>query len=691
MVKSLGILCAGLILTGEPGTDSPGARDPAATRAEYEAARAATGEKAEAQVGLALWCEAHGLTAERSAHLARALASDPDNPLARGLGGFVSYAGRWLAVESIGSEVRADAKRAAALAEYNARRDRLVELAKEEQLKLVVRQSIAIAGVPIRIRDPRIDPQGQLQREARVRALRAQYNHNLAVEREKLGVWCRSVGLETEALAEFATAVQIDSSLTSAWKHMGYVHHGGRWLSPEALAAEEAEAVAQRAAESQWGPLLRKWKQWLTDKKHLDEADAQLSRIHDPRAVACVMRILGSAPALHVWAVRILENIEGPKASEALATMAVFSTVERARANAALALKGRPEREYVQTLVEMMEDEKTYQVEPVAGPGSMGKLVIDSPRFRLTRTYEAPPVANLVGARQYVGYDINGLPVIIRAKDLARVMNELQADNTIELRAIEAQTAQLILAANLKAAAAQQWLANDIRDLEQSNANARLTNMRVAYALKTTVGAPDLAADDPDSWRTWWYDRIGYTYTRPPKVELTQYNFNLPAPTIMSCFAAGTPVRMLDGPRHIESIRAGDQVLSQSTATGALSFQVVRTVYRNPPARTVKLTLEGGEVLLPGIYHRFWLAGKGWAMARDLKAGDVLRARTGRVTVAAAEAGEVVPVFNLSVASDKTYFVGQREYLVHDNSLPEPGVLKPFDTVPALAVRTEGK
>jgi hypothetical protein len=334
----------------------------------------------------------------------------------------------------------------------------------------------------------------------------------------------------------------------------------------------------------------------------------------------------------------------------------------------------------------MMDAPKTYQIEPVAGPGSEGKLVVDTQRFRLTRTYQAPPVANL-GGWQYVGYDINGLPVIIRAFELEHVMKELRAGHTPDLRQREAQTAQLILAANLKAAAAQQWLINDIREIEQSNADARLTNGRVAAVLKVALDAPDLSSDDPESWSKWSYDRIGYSYTSPPKVELTDVLYNLPAPTIISCFAAGTLVRTLEGPRPIESIRAGDQVLSQSIATGALAYQVVRLVHHNPPAPTVKLTLEGGEVLVPSVYHRFWLAGKGWAMARDLKAGDILRARTGRVTVVSAEPGAVVPVYNLSVAYDRTYFVGRRDYLVHDNSLPEPGAIKPFDAVPALAHR----
>ena len=33
----------------------------------------------------------------------------------------------------------------------------------------------------------------------------------------------------------------------------------------------------------------------------------------------------------------------------------------------------------------------------------------------------------------------------------------------------------------------------------------------------------------------------------------------------------------------------------------------------------------GGETIVATGIHRFWKAGKGWTMARDLKAGDRLR------------------------------------------------------------------
>ena len=66
---------------------------PAEVRQTYEEARARAGRSPEGQIRLALWCEAHGLTAERLNHLALAALADPANATARGLMGLVAYQG----------------------------------------------------------------------------------------------------------------------------------------------------------------------------------------------------------------------------------------------------------------------------------------------------------------------------------------------------------------------------------------------------------------------------------------------------------------------------------------------------------------------------------------------------------------------------------------------------------------------
>ena len=100
----------------------------------YEALKAKAGKDAQAQVKLALWCEAHGMNAERVKHLAQAVLSDPKNVLARGLLGLIALGNRWEPVERAGERIKADDALAARRAQYHLRRSRLtVDEIKSQQ------------------------------------------------------------------------------------------------------------------------------------------------------------------------------------------------------------------------------------------------------------------------------------------------------------------------------------------------------------------------------------------------------------------------------------------------------------------------------------------------------------------------------------------------------------------------------
>jgi hypothetical protein len=124
-------------------------------------------------------------------------------------------------------------------------------------------------------------------------------------------------------------------------------------------------------------------------------------------------------------------------------------------------------------------------------------------------------------------------------------------------------------------------------------------------------------------------------------------------------------------------------VLAQSTKTGALAYRPIVAVHHNPPSRTFRVAI-GGETVVSSEFHRFWKAGQGWVMARDLKVGDPIRTLDGPAAVTAIERGEVVPVYNLDVAEEGDFFVGRGGVLVHDNTLPDLRE-KPFDAVAPLA------
>ena len=89
------------------------------------------------------------------------------------------------------------------------------------------------------------------------------------------------------------------------------------------------------------------------------------------------------------------------------------------------------------------------------------------------------------------------------------------------------------------------------------------------------------------------------------------------------------------------------------------------------------------ETIVATGIHRFWKAGKGWTMARELKPGDRLRMVGGTVQIESIETDKTQPVHNLDVADNRDFFVGAKGLLVHDFSFVQ-AVLEPFDRQPDL-------
>jgi hypothetical protein len=229
-------------------------------------------------------------------------------------------------------------------------------------------------------------------------------------------------------------------------------------------------------------------------------------------------------------------------------------------------------------------------------------------------------------------------------------------------------------------------IAHDAQQARYYKASVDRTNLTASHALRELTGEAIYERDPArarDAWRAWWADEQGYSYTpgAPPRKRKVRSVVHVYVTN--SCFAAGTPVRTLLGLRPIETIQLGDQVLAQDVTTGALGFEPVVAIYHNPPKPTLRIDL-GGEAIVATSIHRFWKAGQGWAMARDLKPGDAIRRLGGTAQVVSVSEETVQPVFNLDVAQSRSFFVGASGALVHDNSLVDP-VLHPFDASKAVA------
>ncbi|SIO58322.1 Pretoxin HINT domain-containing protein [Singulisphaera sp. GP187] len=649
----------------------------------YETASATVGRDPNAHVKLALWCEEHGLQAERLKHLAIAVVTEPKHSVARGLMGLVSYGGQWQRPETIRDKVRADATLTATLAEYNAKRETM---------------------------------------------------HRTADGHWDLALWCEKHGLKAEATAHLTAVTRLDPARDAAWKRLGCKKQDGRWMTEEQIATLKRNVEEQKKADRHWRPLLEKWRERLPESRTREIAERRLTEVTDPRAVPMIWALFASGDAARqLVAVQMLGQIDAGTASRALATLSVFGKSAEVRRVATETLKRRDPRDFVTLLVELLRDPIKYEVRPVNGPGSQGVLFIEGKQFNVRRVYTTQPIPferipprlfdSSIPFEPFTPQNLwlaNGAPGAptgtVSAASVKGIVNNpsaavgilagqfgrngvngtaspvLAATGAAVRR--DAQIANVVNASQRDADVAQAKLINDVNEIVAVNTTTHARNMLALPVLESVTGQE--LGENQDAWKTWWSDQQGYQYksteldseSKPTFTQMVETPNTQPR---HSCFGAGTLVHTLDGLRKIESIQVGDRVLSQNTRTGTLSFDPVLAVFHNPPAATLRIELESeGESTIATGIHRFWKAGKGWTMARDLTPGDTIRTLNGVAKIVSIKDEAVQPVFNLEVADGQSFFVGPRGTLVHDNSLVEP-TPEPFDAAPVLGTVSSAK
>ncbi len=202
--------------------------------------------------------------------------------------------------------------------------------------------------------------------------------------------------------------------------------------SRENLAAFEHETAEQHKADRHWEALLRKWKTELGEKKRRKQAEESLAGVTDPRAVPAIARIFGKGSSSdQLTAVAMLQRIESQASTRELARLAVFGDSQEVRDAAITSLKKRQPRDYVGALIDLVQFPVQYKVQAVTGPGSRGGLLIDTPRFRLLRTYSAPAAFHLTSSfRGTVVYDADGMPVPYRGVELQQLSSMKPANRS---------------------------------------------------------------------------------------------------------------------------------------------------------------------------------------------------------------------------------------------------------------------
>ena len=140
----------------------------------------------------------------------------------------------------------------------------------------------------------------------------------------------------------------------------------------------------------------------------------------------------------------------------------------------------------------------------------------------------------------------------------------------------------------------------------------------------------------------------------------------IPRP-LYACFNGSTLISTPEEPQRIDSLAAGDEVVTFDVEMKSVRTNIIDRVLSTWVERVFILRIEDDEIEVTGE-HPFYVVGEGWSRVSSLNVGDELLRRDR--TVAAISGIRIdrkrIQVFNISVAGQRNYFAGHGEYLVHN-------------------------
>jgi hypothetical protein len=135
------------------------------------------------------------------------------------------------------------------------------------------------------------------------------------------------------------------------------------------------------------------------------------------------------------------------------------------------------------------------------------------------------------------------------------------------------------------------------------------------------------------------------------------------------CFTGETLVKTDDGHKQIRDIKVGDKVYSEDVETGEKGYKTVKQIFINDASELLHISVKDTEIKTT-FPHPFYVVGKGWVEAKDLKVGDILKLANGETTEVKAlkveELDTPMKVYNFEVEDWHTYYVSGYDVLVHN-------------------------
>lgn len=569
-------------------------------------------------VEAALKAELAGDATERKALLDRALVVDPDHSPARWQSGFVRIDNQWTKIDEVPKQVLLNAD----LEAYRKRRDALIDTAD---------------------------------------------NHRA------LAQWCQANRLPTEARLHWAKVLQYDLQDVEAQRGLGLKWYDGRLMSRQQIVEEQARAAERAEVLKKWQPEFHKWRLAMLrgNVKDRDEAVAKFQALDDPAvipALEAVLSLVGTSKASNDANLQLITTVgrwPTPEATAVLLRRAVLADSPIVRNAACDELKKRPMHAYVPQLIAAIPGKIKTQFNIFLLPNGMvyheHEILLEGRTANLSMTFDSSMFS-------------------------ADGPNSIAAQRAVSREARQSANIERTARANKERL---DWLRG-----------------RIEAALARTTGFNRV--EEPELWEKQYNDQFGWQTPSPEKPTIVQNvsraeasaavpvnetrstQLTNPAPPVpwptssshMSCFAAGTNVCTLTGPRPIETVKIGDRVLSQDIATGELGYQSVQATTIRTCSELLKIEIEG-ESIVTTAGHPFWVLGRGWVVAKNLEAGHLLHGLNGAQRIQKVEPHRSLEVYNLVVSETHNYCVGARNLLVHDNG----PLVEHAEQVPGLAYK----
>ena len=495
----------------------------------------------------------------------------------------------------------------------------------------------------------------------------------------KLAQWCQRQGLADEERYHWANVLLAAPNHQQARERMGLrPYQGGLFTETEIAKHQEQEKAAKLAAK-QLKPRLAQLCKEATGSmpRQRDQALAEIRQIADPQAIEPLQEAIFEVVRkgndrfrknLALALIGALSNMPQHEATLHLLKHAVYSKMPEVRKAAAEALRPRQSTDYVPLLMAALQAPVEADVAVVYAPDGMVRMV------------ETVSQKGAVVSSNHVrstNFEVEG----------AMTRNQATTSTTAVLNSH-------LDRAGRRAESTQSRV-------DRINARSEKVNDRIRETLKIATGKDH--GSNAESWWSAWreHNELSYmmdepTYETYVEETYTQAYEQAP-PTSMvlvpeprpacECFAPGTPVWTQAGPIAIEQIKIGDFVLAQDPSTGELAYHPVVETTVGPLSPVVALNL-GDESIISTLGHRYWVNGRGWAMAKELPADSSLHVLSGAVPLKAVESAGELECHNLIVDGFHTFFVGKSRLLVHDKTCPRP-TLSVTPGLPSLKPRTE--